>query len=178
MIYFAQSVVGGPIKVGTTYDLGQRVKSLGRAFSGPFRVLAVMDGGYIEEKAIHGRFVNLRIAGNGRELFEPGPSLLQFIAENGKSWSPKKKMITVAVGPGDDPNEKILPCRIQPGRPGRPKLGPEKGKTTNVHIRTSPPLKAWLGRFATAEGSTISALLIEAARWMAKRKKFEPPPEG
>lgn len=83
MIYFIQPKAGGPIKIGTTVRLGQRLKQLAAESGAELQVLAVVDGGFREEKSLHQRFAHLRQVG---EWFEPGDDLLGFIVNDGKPW--------------------------------------------------------------------------------------------
>lgn len=77
MLYFIQSVEGGPVKIGTTKDLSGRVKQLEANYRTPMVVLATTDGTYKEERAMHRRFSHLRL---GRtEQFRPEPELMEFI---------------------------------------------------------------------------------------------------
>ena len=86
MIYFIQAVDGGPIKIGTTVRLTERLRALSREFGKELRVLAVTDGSYDQEKALHQRFAHLNVV---NELFEPGDDLLGFIVQRGRQWDGK-----------------------------------------------------------------------------------------
>ena len=77
MIYFMQSIDGGPVKIGYTVDLTARQLRLERLYGTPLVVLATMAGGQVEEADIHARFADLRL---GRtEQFRPGEDLMAFI---------------------------------------------------------------------------------------------------
>lgn len=79
MIYFAQPVDGGPVKIGTTENLPQRLAGLESTYGKPMALLGTMPGGRDEERAIHDRFSHLRL---GRtEQFRPEPELMQFIGK-------------------------------------------------------------------------------------------------
>lgn len=82
MIYFVQSPAGGPIKIGTTIRLSVRLAQL-FAEHGRLVVLAVLDGSYADESALHQRFAHLRGLG---EWFLPGKDLLEFIWQEGLPW--------------------------------------------------------------------------------------------
>jgi hypothetical protein len=82
VIYFVQSPSGGPIKIGQTIRLSLCLAQL-LAEHGQLVVLAVLDGSYPEENALHRRFASLRVRG---EWFQPGADLLDFIRQNGRPW--------------------------------------------------------------------------------------------
>lgn len=88
MIYFAQNVNGGPIKIGTTYDLDQRIKGLVKVLGGKVRVLGVMKGSFKTEHKLHVRFSHVRHSA-GREFFDDSDDLILFIYRNSKAWTPK-----------------------------------------------------------------------------------------
>jgi hypothetical protein len=77
VIYFLQSIEGGPIKIGFTDDLMQRHRQLEKHYARPLALLATMEGGADREAEIHRQFDHLRF---GRtEQFRPGPDLMAFI---------------------------------------------------------------------------------------------------
>lgn len=82
MIYFLRSSAG-PIKIGTTIRLTQRLRQLAAEHGEGLEVLAVLDGSRDVEQALHGRFAHLRRVG---EWFEPGDDLLGFIVSDGRPW--------------------------------------------------------------------------------------------
>jgi hypothetical protein len=76
-VYFVQAVDGGPIKIGYTENLTVRVKQLEATYARSLALLRAVEGGRIEEHAIHCQFAHLRL---GRtEQFRPAPELLDFI---------------------------------------------------------------------------------------------------
>jgi hypothetical protein len=83
VVYFVQAVDGGPIKIGTSIRLTERLRSLARDAGKELCVLAVVDGSYGEERSLHRRFAHLNVV---NELFEPGADLLGFIVEAGREW--------------------------------------------------------------------------------------------
>ncbi len=89
MIYFIQTVEGGPIKIGVTTQLQARLSALATAHSKDLRVLGVLDGERSVEKELHERFSHLRVK---NEWFEPGEDLCQFIAESCKAWNPTREI--------------------------------------------------------------------------------------
>jgi hypothetical protein len=101
MIYFVQGPEGGPIKIGTTTNLGSRLPNLEASSGQSLGVLGVMDGGRPEERELHRRFAHLLAA--GREWFHPGDDLLAFIEAETRDWqgeveSPAAGVIHYYVG--------------------------------------------------------------------------------
>jgi hypothetical protein len=79
LVYFLQAEGSGRIKIGTTKDLGQRLRALRAASPVRLELLGVVRGGRQMEQLIHVAFAPLR---RGRaEWFEPGASLLSFIRD-------------------------------------------------------------------------------------------------
>jgi hypothetical protein len=77
MLYFIQTVSGGPIKIGHSEDVDARIKQLESHYDQPLALLATMPGGEKEERALHQRFSPWRL---GRtEQFQPVAELLAFI---------------------------------------------------------------------------------------------------
>ena len=79
LVYFLQAEGSGRIKIGTTKDLGQRLKALRAGSPVRLDLLGVVCGGRQMEQLIHIAFGPLR-AGRS-EWFEPGKSLLSFIRD-------------------------------------------------------------------------------------------------
>ena len=77
LVYFLQAEGSGRIKIGTTKDLGQRLRALRAGSPVRLELLGVVRGGRHMEQLIHIAFAPLR-AGRS-EWFEPGKSLLSFI---------------------------------------------------------------------------------------------------
>jgi hypothetical protein len=76
-VYFTQPIDGGPVKIGHARDVPARIKQLEAHYGVPLAVLATMDGGRKEERAIHERFSAHRF---GRtEQFRPAADLMAFI---------------------------------------------------------------------------------------------------
>jgi hypothetical protein len=77
VIYFAQSIEGGPVKIGATDDVARRLGQLEAHYGRPLALLATLPGGRDEEAEIHERFAHLRL---GRtEQFRPAAELMKFI---------------------------------------------------------------------------------------------------
>lgn len=75
-VYFVRC--GELIKIGTSTDVYDRLKSIRTMTPLPLELLAVAAGSHPEESALHGRFAHLRQHG---EWFTAAPELLAFIAE-------------------------------------------------------------------------------------------------
>lgn len=80
LVYFVRVGDSGPIKIGRSVDVGQRVATFQTANHLPLRVLATLPGGAAVERVVHGQFFHLRING---EWFRPDLELLEFIRELG-----------------------------------------------------------------------------------------------
>lgn len=89
MIYFIKAehdTVNFPassIKIGTTTRLCVRLKQIAKDIGHKPTVLAVIPGGYADEKAIHDRFASWCI---WHEWFLPCVELLSLIETEGKQW--------------------------------------------------------------------------------------------
>jgi hypothetical protein len=94
VVYFVQSIEGGPIKIGTTVRLTMRLQALANEYGLDLRVLAVTDGSYREEKSLHRQFSHLNVED---EWFEPGDDLLEFIIKIGRPWDGTDERPTEAV---------------------------------------------------------------------------------
>lgn len=84
MIYFAQGVGGGPVKIGYSEDVDARLCQLESHYGQPLALLATMPGDFETEAEIHKRFAHLRFARSGRrgvnpEQFRPAADLMAFI---------------------------------------------------------------------------------------------------
>jgi Meiotically up-regulated gene 113 len=77
VVYFIQADVGGPVKIGTTRDVQQRLASLSVAHALDLRVLATFPGGTREERELHARFASDRLRG---EWFSSSPALLHYVS--------------------------------------------------------------------------------------------------
>lgn len=77
MIYFVQSIDGGPIKIGFTDNLERRLVELEYHYGESLAVLATMPGDKSVERSIHDRFMHLRF--DRTEQFRPAFDLMTFI---------------------------------------------------------------------------------------------------
>jgi len=75
-IYFIQGECGGPIKIGYTTDLEQRLKSLQTGYPDRLELLLAFPANPNYEKAIHKQFEEYRLNG---EWFKPTPEVLKKI---------------------------------------------------------------------------------------------------
>lgn len=79
-VYFIQSEIGGPIKIGVSGNPQERMDSLQMYY--PFKLLVIAtikEGGYKKESELHKRFAKYRLHG---EWFDPVPELLDYINKN------------------------------------------------------------------------------------------------
>lgn len=77
IVYFIQAEGGGPIKIGTTTNIRQRLDSLQAGSPVLLRVLGTIPGNHVLERALHQRFATAR---SHFEWFLPTPALMAFIA--------------------------------------------------------------------------------------------------
>ena len=138
MIYFIRSPAG-PIKIGVSIRLSQRLKQLVAEHGEGLEVLAVVDGSYDEEKALHGRFAHLRTVG---EWFEPGDDLVGFIVSDGQSWD----------GTDEVPNGEMRP----ESGPGRPPKGRD-----DMAVKVDRAIVSKARAIAQDRGITIAEYLSE-----------------
>lgn len=75
-VYFVQVGDGGPIKIGITHDVAQRLAFLQTANPGDLRLLCSIRGGKEVERELHARFAAFRLRG---EWFSPALELLQYV---------------------------------------------------------------------------------------------------
>lgn len=76
-LYAIQAGEGGPVKIGTTVNPPQRLKTLQTANPERLRPLALWRGSLDDERALHETYADLRIAG---EWFRPDPELLDVLS--------------------------------------------------------------------------------------------------
>jgi len=79
-IYFIQANIGGPIKIGWSANVPNRVESFQLGCPFTLVVLGQIDGAAVsDEKELHRKFADYRLHG---EWFTPATELLSFIKEN------------------------------------------------------------------------------------------------
>lgn len=81
-VYFVQSSIGGPVKIGRSSNPIARLSALQTAHPHPLRIIAKMAGGIEVERSLHRLFAASRIRPDG-EWFNPTPDLVAFIKEIG-----------------------------------------------------------------------------------------------
>lgn len=81
-VYFIRSVDGGPIKIGTSINPMDRLNALQTAHPTRLKIIGMMKGGSVVEKALHVMFATDRLRPNG-EWFHPSQQMLDFISEVG-----------------------------------------------------------------------------------------------
>jgi hypothetical protein len=153
MIYFLQSVDGGPIKIGCTVNVERRVSELEAMYGQPLAVLHTMPGGRKEEAAIHARFDHLRFRGKKQgcdpEQFRPTAELLAFIG----------RPLLVTANP--DSVEFME--------------GSIRSKPMAFQVRGSVEYKAVLEELAVFDGKSIASLTDHAIRIYARSINFPKP---
>lgn len=77
-VYFIQAVSGGPIKIGTSSDVEQRLSTLQCASPVKLRIIGLISGGIHHEAALHRRLAVHRLHG---EWFADAPEVLAAVAE-------------------------------------------------------------------------------------------------
>lgn len=98
-VYFARRESGGPVKIGSTGDVRQRMVGLAAKSGEPIIVLGCAPGGVDLERVLQARFSHLRITPAG-EWFRPADDILEFAARFGAVGS---------AGCGV-----TVPCQIRP----------------------------------------------------------------
>jgi hypothetical protein len=76
-VYFIQIRDDGPIKIGWSANARERLVTLQTACPDRLRLVGSISGTVDDERGLHARFEALRRVG---EWFDPGPTLLAFIA--------------------------------------------------------------------------------------------------
>jgi hypothetical protein len=147
LIYFAQAVCGGPVKIGTAVDVDRRLAQLEANYGQPLALLATMPGGQEEEQAIHERFSEIRL---GRtEQFKPTFELMTFIGR------------PLLVGANPDAVEAM----------------DSHCKPMVAQLRGSAAWKAWIEELADFDDRAVASLFERAVHRYAKEVGFpkEPP---
>lgn len=146
MIYFAQDLDGGPIKIGFSTDVTARIHQLELSYNRPLALLATMPGDMAREAEIHHRFAHLRLEGRGRrgchpEQFRPAADLMAFIGR------------PFLVSPNPDAVELMI---------SRSALNDDGRDDTRVKVDVSLAGKAKL--VATHRGIPVAEFLTELLR--------------
>lgn len=79
-IYFIQSEIGGPIKIGITVHPRKRLKEMQAVNPFELRFVALQRGTFFEEKQYHKQFANQRLHG---EWFGPSQKLSDLVKKIG-----------------------------------------------------------------------------------------------
>jgi hypothetical protein len=87
-------IEAGWIKIGTTTRLSARLRKIAADLGHMPTVLAILDGAFAEERALHGKFEFARKYG---EWFYPYPELLQLIETDGRPWDGIDEQETVTT---------------------------------------------------------------------------------
>jgi hypothetical protein len=106
VIYFIRKP-DGPIKIGTTIRLSERLQQLALEYGEGLEVLGVAEGSFEVERGLHSRFRHLRLVG---EWFEPGDDLIGFIVSDGRPWdgSDEKPVVKMCLRRSEHAKLKIV----------------------------------------------------------------------
>lgn len=148
MIYFAQPLTGGPIKIGCSDDVPRRLKQLEAHYGQPLALLAEMTGNFDDERAVHARFAHLRL---GRtEQFRPAADLLAFIGR------------PLLVGPNPETVEAIDPRPVE--------------RSHVLHVKGCLAWKLWLESLADYARVAMPTLVDHALVEYARKVGYQIPP--
>jgi hypothetical protein len=148
MIYFLRWN-DGSIKIGSTPNLTRRIKEHAAANGGVApELLGVMDGSPVEERQLHLRFTHLRT---------------QTETPIWERFHPVPELM------------EFIAANSRPWCEADDKPGGEE--PCSVSIRGSTAWRDWLQRYALYKRTTPTGLLDMAVAEMAKRDKFEAPPD-
>jgi hypothetical protein len=86
-IYFIQSVTNGPIKIGFSKNVKERIEDIQCGSPAKLTVLAVHPGTRWGEQRLHKQFATDRIRAGG-EWFNPSEKLLKYIWKRGQVYNP------------------------------------------------------------------------------------------
>lgn len=149
VVYFMQSVEGGPIKIGVTGNLTARHKALEQYYGCELAILATLAGERDKEREIHKRFSHLRFGKT--EQFKPAKELLEFIG----------RPLLVSANPDAVELMAILD-HVQPNA---------------ITIRGSAKWKEWLEGFAKHLRSKPTQVIDRSLAKLAEIEKYKEPPD-
>jgi hypothetical protein len=150
MVYFAQLVESGSIKIGCSDNLEGRLQSLESYYGQPLALLATMPGDRSTERQIHNRFAHLRLGKT--EQFRPAAELMQFIG----------KPLLVAANP--ETVEAVVPVHV-------------RLRNAAIIIRSTEAWKAHVEKAAELDRApSISDFIDRAVAHYARSRGFDPPP--
>jgi hypothetical protein len=157
LIYFAQAVEGGPVKIGFSTNVEARVRQLEKHYGRQLAVLATLPGGLEEEAAIHERFDHLRLKrkndrGRHPEQFRPAADLMVFIER------------PLLVGANADAVEAMDVERISLLR-------------NILVLRGTEEWKVWLDGLATANSAPLTVTVEQALKEYANKIGYSKPPK-
>ena len=89
-VYFVQRESGGPIKIGYSANIPERIAGLQTEY-GKLKVLLIIRGSFRKEKSMHKQFAKYRLYG---EWFEPAPAVLNEIERLKRGEQMDKLVIT------------------------------------------------------------------------------------
>jgi predicted NBD/HSP70 family sugar kinase len=90
-----ESLKAGWVKIGTTRRLSARLKQIAAEIGHTPTVLAVLDGSYAEERALHEKFDHTR---EWSEWFSPCDDLMRLIKTEGRPWNGEDEVPLSSLG--------------------------------------------------------------------------------
>lgn len=155
VVYFARSGANGPIKIGFSANLRQRVAALETSAFEAITILAVVDGDRDLECSLHEQFSSFRLK---REWFSASDELLAYIAELEPYVAPKRiKRQQRAPQP---PKVKTPHLRLRQWRTEQGWSRKKAAEFLGINVRT---LESWeYGLRAPASLKLIDALVFNS----------------
>jgi hypothetical protein len=77
VIYAVQASLGNSVTIGHSDNIPVRIAQLEHHYGLPLRLLAMLEGGILEERAIHEKFAHLRYGST--DQFRAVPELMAFL---------------------------------------------------------------------------------------------------
>ncbi len=108
MVYFIRHGLKGAVKIGTSLNVIDRLKTLQCAHPDDLYLIGAMVGDEDVEKKLHRQFSHLRIRG---EWFRAENELLEYIAKN-RIWLAEADYSDIALEADNDLEVRILPVTL------------------------------------------------------------------
>lgn len=154
MIYVLQAENGGPIKIGESGVVGDRVNVLASFFPYPVEVITSFEGGRREEKFIHECFRPVTIQGiKSNEWFSSCPAIWRFILDAIDNGRPS--FLPDDLGSCDSDDARQLATDL---------FGGEREAMVALGYSSGTPTKDTFNAVTRHVGGIWPRLLFEAAR--------------
>jgi hypothetical protein len=170
-VYFIQSGLHGPIKIGYTVDVVDRLADLQIGSPTLLRLIATTPGGFAVERQWHQRFADERLLG---EWFAPSDRLLATIKEGARSVVPQihEKRVSDRRKPRMPPGRYwLLATRLfarMDERPDAFSTAEELSKLTGVHRARVVTCLGYLQKRGWLETTHVPGRAASAYRRRAK----------